>query len=238
MHQKNFVAVASFAFLVGACATTSSAGKDTSSFKPYFHVTVDTQDNSTLIDAIMGQEDDLTNIQLANGDSITATTDKDPTLNLSYDGTLQEYNTTLNATDRKTVTYVLKRTSGASAPSSVAPLPDAVALTAPTAMAKVSAASGNISLKWGNTVMGATMHFFAYPCGSAAAATSNDQTGMDMGSFTFPVSAIVSAAPTAAGQCIEIRIQRDVNGTLDPAFAKDATIFATRYDYVQILLTN
>ena len=237
ISQLACFAVVSLSLL--GCSTDSSSGRPTSQIQPFFDVQVDSANGgSTYLSAIMGEPDgSLTNVQLDSGDVISAKSDKDATIALPYDSSLQIYSTTIkNVTDRKTVTFVLTRSNGGGAPSSTVSIPDPITLTAPGANAKISAATGNVAVAWSNTNAAATAHFFAYPCGSAAG-TTDDQSADDTGTFSFPVSSIVSAAPTAAGQCITLRIEREVPGTFDPAFDQGGTFGAERYDYVNFMLT-
>ncbi|MEO7109174.1 MAG: hypothetical protein ABI183_01945 [Polyangiaceae bacterium] len=223
-----------------ACSTDSSSGRPTNQIQPNFSVTVDTASpGSTYIGAILGEpgDGDFDNVQLSGGDTLIAKTDKDASIALPYDSTLQAYSTTLEKViDRKTVTFVLTRANGGSAPNSTVTLPDAVAVTSPAANAKVSAASGNVQIAWSNPLATGKMQYVAYPCGSAAT-TTNTESSSDTGSFSFPVSSIISGAPTAAGQCITIQINRQVPGTFDPAFDQGGTFSADRFDYVNFLLT-
>jgi hypothetical protein len=224
---------------LSACSTDSSSGRATNQIQPDFDVSVDTANGgSTYMSAIMGESGgSLSNVQLDSGDVISAKSDTNPSIALPYDSTLQIYSTTLEKVDNfKTVTFVFTRASGTGAPNSTVTLPDAIALTSPAPNAQVSAASGNVPIAWSNASANGHMHYFAYPCGSAAG-TTDDQDSDDTGSFSFPVSAIVGAAPTAAGQCITLRIERVVPGTFDPAFDQGGTFSAERFDYVNFLLT-
>ncbi|HEX7666832.1 MAG TPA: hypothetical protein VF407_20025 [Polyangiaceae bacterium] len=228
--------------LVG-CGSDSSQDQPTDQIVPSFDVDVDTYSGgSTYISAILGEPDSFTDVELKGGDALVVSSDTNPNIPLEYDSTLQIYSTQLNGvSNMKTVSFALNRTKGTSAPKSSVTVPDSTLLTAPADHAQVSAASGTVKLTWSNpdpNVVG--MYFFAAPCDSAAVSTDpSGQTSSDNGSFDLPVSGIVGAAPTAAGQCIQVFVERDVNGTFDPAWSTDdkRTFVGKKTDEFRFLLT-
>jgi hypothetical protein len=237
MFRPTF-AVAVVALAPIACSSTSSSSLATNQITPSFSVKVDTDpaNPQTFISAVLKQTGTTTDVQLAAGDALTASTDKDASLTLAYDGTLHVYSTTLTkVSDRTTLTFALTRASGTSAPSSTVQLPAPMALTAPAANAQVtySGGTGMLTLTWSNAISGATMYFFPNPC-NGVMASSSVITGPDNGTFTIATSNLVVSAPSAAGECVQIRMERDVTGTVDPAFGAGGTLKVTHYDYVTI----
>ncbi len=220
-----------------ACATTNSATLATSQIQPKLAVQVNAAPagGDTFISAILEQPGSLSRVQLAPGDVLAAKTDKDEKLALDYDSVLQIYSVRLaKVVDRASVGILLTRASGATAHGSSIQLPPAIALTSPAPNAEVSykRGAGALEIAWSNPTHGGTVHFFPYPCGSAAISTKVIQTP-DHGSFSLPARELVMAAP-ATHECVTIRIERDVAGTVDTAFAPTSAFTGLRYDYVNV----
>jgi hypothetical protein len=227
------------AFTQLGCATKSSSSLGTDQIAPVFDVKVDTVANgaNTFISAVLNQPGGtLSRVKLADGDALSARTDKDANLAFTYSDSLQIYSLSLDkVTDRASVTISLARASGAAAPSSTVQLPAAVALTEPAAKAQVpyGGGTGMLSIAWSNAVSGATVTFFTSPCGGGGASTK-DLHATDTGTFSIATADLLVGAPPAAGQCVTIKIVRSVTGTVDPAFAPNSTFTASRADYVDV----
>ena len=230
--------LASFAALAATgCATASSAGMPTNQIKPALEVKVDASPaaSETYLSAVLEQPGSLSRVQLAPGDTLTASSDKDAQIALSYDGMLQIFTAHLpKITDRATITFSLARSGGSAGATATVQLPAALALTSPTNAQQVSYAggAGSAKLAWSNAASG-PVHFFTYPCGAAAVAT-RDLQAPDSGSFSLPATALVASAPPASGQCVTIRIQRQAIGTVDAGFAPGSKLVAMRFDYVNV----
>ena len=226
------------ALFVGGCATASSAGMPTNKIKPAFEVKVDAMPSApgTFVSAVLNQDGSLSRVLLAPGDTLAASSDKDAQIALAYDGTLQIFTATLDkVTDRATLSFALSRAAGGQGGTATVQLPAPLALTAPTPNQQVSYAggAGKAQLTWSNPIGDGKVHVFPFPCGSAAVSTRVHE-GADSGSFAIATKDLVIGAPPASGQCVTIRIQRDVPGTVDPAFAPGSKLTATRYDYVNV----
>jgi hypothetical protein len=220
-----------------ACATTNSATLATNQIEPKLEVKVDTAPGGpgTFVSAILQQPGSLSRVQLAPGDVLTAKTDKDAQLAFNYDSVLQIYSFTLsNVADRASVTVMLTRAGGAPAPASTVQLPPAMALTSPAPNADVAykGGSGAVPFAWSNPGHGGNVHFFPYPCGSAAV-TTRDIQAPDTGSFSLSARDLVMSPPPGK-QCVTIRMERDVTGSVDTAFAPTSAFTALRWDYVNV----
>ena len=231
---SGLVALASF-----GCATKSSSSLGTDQVAPVFEVRVDTVASgpSTFISAVMNQSGGaLSRVKLADGDVLSAHTDKDASLAFSYSDSLQVYSVTLDkVTDRTSVTISLARASGTAAPGSTVQLPAALALRTPTAKAQVSygGGAGALPVAWSDALGGATVTFFTSPCNGGALSTK-DLHAADTGSYSIGAADLLTGPPPAAGQCVTIKIVRSVAGTVDPAFAPKSTFTASRADYVDV----
>jgi hypothetical protein len=229
------------------CSASSSSDRATNQIRPHFEIIIDSYTDGNQDTFVSASFDDpsapegVRPIDLSSGDVLTAKTDQDPSLTFDYDDTLHVYSVDIaNAANRKTVTYSLARTKGTSAPSSTLQLLDAVAVTAPLAQAQVSRASGTVDVAWSNAVPGATMSYFAKPCGSFSGQASAGDSGRtpDTGSYSLPISAIQNVDASSPSQCIALLISRrfESDESVDPAFASGGQFFVTRTDEVDFTL--
>jgi hypothetical protein len=221
-----------------ACSSTSSNGIPTSQISAYYTFDVsDAPQSATNAGAVLSQGKSVdSNIQIATGDTLTWKTDTDPAVSLDWDNFAKDYGSNTKTTaGGTTVTISLTRTDGTSAPNSTAPIPAAIAFTAPMPMANVSYAggSGSVTVSWSNHI-GAQVRPFVYPCGSAAAGTG-DAYVADSGSLVINASELTSTAPPASGQCVTIQIDRQITGTVDPAMdVADSSFLSTRHSFINV----
>jgi hypothetical protein len=223
------------------CSSTSSAGLATSSIQSHFHVdlTMDPKFPDMSITADLYEGSSLTSVQLAAGDTLTVTSDKDPNIPLQWDSTIKLYSADLKnqGSDWTKVTFALTRANGAPAPSSTISLPLAIALTSttPKPTASYAGGSGSLALAWSNTLPGATVVYFNQPCGSTSVGITS-ATKPDDGTLAVPVSELVSSVPPADGTCVTMIVRRVVKGTTDPAYAGGSDFDGYRDDYFDVTI--
>jgi hypothetical protein len=221
------------------CATTNSATLATNQIKPLVTLHATTAQSTAQINITLAQTGSWSHVQLAPGDTLTATAKDGQAVPFSYDGTLQLYTAhVVDAADGSPVTIAFTRATGTPAPGTTVAAPPPIALTAPAAGAQVAYGGGSatLSMAWSNPVAGATVHFFPSPCNGVAGSTQDMNAG-DNGAFALAVRNLLVGAPPAGGQCVHIAIGRDAQGTLDPAFAPGGTINASREDGVDVNVT-
>ena len=228
-------------FVLIACSSEDSSGLATNQLRADYSVTVDTFGKGSFrAEANFEKEGDtFTSVRLDGTDTITVTTDKDPSLALAYDSTAQLYSTSLDGGgDRTTASFVLARAQGTS--TSKIPLPSVLTLTTPAPMASVpyGDGTGNVDFTWSNSLSGAKVTVQGFPScdDNAISLTTSSANGPDTGTISVPMSTLLVGAPTAGGQCITVRLTRQVTGTPDSQIAGDSSIDAERMDYVKIVI--
>jgi hypothetical protein len=200
------------------------------------HTATTTTPGDTQLDVTIYNADTSKYVTLGDGDVLTAHTDKDPNVTLSSN--TDAFGATFPDDKSTLLTLSFTRAHGTSAPSSTVPLPPALALTSPAAGATVSYASGSLTFAWSNPVANGTITFNFERCGSGSVAVGYGvQRAPDTGAYTFPWSDVpLSQAPPSQPECIDVHVERGVDGSVDPAFNNGGFISATRFQALQVMV--
>lgn len=226
------VALVSPLLLLAACTETPSSELATNEIDVYLRVEV--LDEFTTTDLTVQFSQSITSeVVLAEGDVVTASTDKDPSVAFTLGGG-NFYRASVPAVDRTTATFSLARATGTAAPDSTVAIPAALTLTAPLVDAEVPYEGGNgkLTLSWSNKVDGALIAVHADPCEGTA--TTNGPDLPDTGSYELSTKDMFVGAP-AKTECIQLRVTRTIAGKIDPAF-RGGTLEASRAMEIQVQL--
>ncbi len=250
MRTASLLSLLALPILVAGCAdTASSSGISTSDIEAKIVIDVWTADNGavagdtrpgTYIQTTLRRSADY--VELADGDGLVASTDKDTALPMARQKLVDEvfYVARIPELDRKSVNVALTRKDGTSAPASKMDLPAALAFTPP---APTTLAHGDtLKLAWPNKIDGAKIMYRTFECGTTGT-TEFDSTGKDdTGSYELTGKELFGDTAPTAPACLMLFVQRQVKGgTLDPAFgnAKDnkTAITANRYEAIKLTIT-
>jgi hypothetical protein len=140
------------------------------------------------------------------------------------------------------VTIVLTRHSDASAPASVVRMPESVEETAPV-VGQVATSGTNLLVTWAPSGLTDPINIIlrSVVCDEPGAGTTfSVPVDGDPGSQTVTLDPSLLPAGMASGESceVDVRIQRTVTGTVDPAYATGGSIIARATDVARIVVVQ
>jgi hypothetical protein len=235
--------------LLAACQSISSSNVTTQGI--YADLSATSDGSSTHVEARLktGGQVSNTYLDLQNGDSLTAYAGSD-TSPMSKNTLLGEVWYTSNfmaSTTNMLVRVDFERAHdahtmeclGGSAPNSLATVPDAFEISAPTQNASVSRKSGAIQIAWSPS--GSTDHMEYSVNGSCIEPMLSQLISNDSGTLTIPAGSLKDAPnPTMQGSTsctITVEITRQRAGKIDPAYGEGGTFSAAQVRQIAIQST-
>jgi hypothetical protein len=170
-------------------------------------------------------------VELAAGDTLAASTDKDP--NVALSPMMGMYTAQIPAVDRTQFTFQLTRANGPAAKSTVT-IPALMTISSPAAGHTLSHASGNAVITWSNPTPGARVHAFAGPCSGIQVGDTAEVD--DTGTYTLPMSKVIIGAAPTAPTCTRLYVIRKMTGTTDPGFAAGSKFETASTVTVEVLV--
>ena len=168
-------------------------------------------------------------VTLAQGDVVTASTDKDP--NVVLDPSMGLYTARLPVLDRTEFTITLTRAGGQTSKSTLT-LGPLMAITSPTPKQTLSYASGGAVITWSNPIPGARVHAFAGPCSGVQVGDTPEVD--DTGAYTLPMAKVLLGGKPAAPQCTNLYVIRKTKGVVDPALGAGSTFESSSVVNVEV----
>lgn len=231
--------LAPLALLVAAIAGCSGDGSDTptSEIIPAFSIV----GSGTQVQAFARlSSENFASIRLPSEDALRVITPAQTrTMEFAVDPFNSEYYTTqLSAIDAdQPVSFSLERGSETDAPNSVVQMPFAAQLNTPAPDALVFTGS-ELEITWDQFAGDDVITVVLQPAECPGTAFSQAVTG-DPGTLTITVPATILPSFPILGACaVDVRLERQRTGTLDPAYAAGGTIFARRFDSHRIFVSS
>lgn len=214
--------------LLAACASDGS-DTPTADFVPAFSIIG--SGASVQVFARLSTED-FPSVRLSNDDALRVTAGtQSRQLEFAVDPFNAEYYTTqLGAVDADApVTFSLERADGDDAPNSTVGMPFPATLSQPSSNALFFVGDA-MEVAWQQFAGGDVVTVVLEPLDCPGTTYHETLTG-DPGSVTITIPASLLPNVPILGSCtIAVRIERQRNGTLDPAFRNGGSIFARRFD--------
>ncbi len=225
--------------LVAGLAGCSGDGSDTptSELIPAFSII----GSGTQVQAFARlSSENFPSIRLPEEDAIRVVTPAQTrTMEFAIDPFNSEYYTTqLSAIDAdQPVAFSLERSDGANAPNSVVAMPFIARLDAPAENA-VAFTGSTLEINWEQFTGADVVTIVLQPVECPGTAFTQTLTG-DPGTLTITVPATILPTFPILGACaVDVRLERQRTGTLDPAYAAGGTIFARRFDSHRIFVSG
>ena len=229
----NVARLIALAVVVPACGLVPSVPSNTlatSALRAFFKVEVSTiAPPSTRLNA--GFYSGMSPVELAAGDTLAVSTDKDPSVALTP--SMGMYTGQISAVDRTQFTFLLTRANGPAAKSTVT-IPPLMTITSPPPKTTIAHASGNVVITWSNPTPGARVHAFASPCSGIQVGDTAEVD--DTGTYTLPMSKVILGAPPKEPVCTRLYVMRKATGTTDAAFAAGSKLETSSTVTVEVLV--
>lgn len=209
------------------CGTVSTTGLSTRELSPGIIVRVDEEPGHprTSIDVVL-HVPGARRALLGAGDVLTMDTDKTKGVVLQLHGT--EYEATIDGELASQVTVRLARAQGTEALATTVTVPPAITLSPPK---KIAWGDARFDLHW-TPSPGALFSGSSWRCSDVSPLVLLENPVDDKGAGSIDLTRSIKSRP-AAPQCLRVRIDRQVDGVLDPAF-QPGWILGIRQSYVDV----